>query len=100
MYSKSVTEEILQCSCHCGILKVEQFYSDGYSILSYYPMAFNERQDGFFKRLWRKISMAASILMGKEYRLFEIVIDNNEDLNRFKYFVSQMRDIKNGDESD
>jgi hypothetical protein len=50
---------------------------------------FTLQQETFFKRLERKLNLCLSILLGREYRLFEIVI-TNEDVNKFKEFVKNI----------
>jgi hypothetical protein len=86
--------EIIECECGCGMLKAEQFKDDGYTILSYYIHAFGVHQETVWDKFKRRMQMVWDILRGKEYRLYEIVISSNEDLNRFKFFVNQMVEIK------
>jgi hypothetical protein len=89
--------EIIECNCGCGMLKVEQFKDDGYTILSYYVQAFGVHQETAWDKFKSRVRMAWDILRGKEYRLYEIVIESDDDLNRLKAFVSQMRPIKDDD---
>lgn len=89
-----VNQEIIECDCTCGIFKVQQFKHDGYTILSYYVFAFSAYQDNLWKKTRRRLEMIWSIITGKEYQLYEVIISSNEDLNRFKEFVANMREIE------
>jgi hypothetical protein len=86
--------EVIECECGCGMLRAEQFKDDGYTILSYYVHAFGVYQDTIWDKIKRRVGMAWDILRGKEYRLYEIVIESDESLNKFKAFVAQMIPIK------
>jgi hypothetical protein len=85
--------EILECGFDEGMFRVQQFMDDGFVVLGYYVNAFY-LQDNWLQKLWKRLIFAGAILLGFEYRLFDLTIDNNEDLNRFKAFVAQMRPIK------
>ena len=96
---KFVEEELISefyfpCDCGCGNLKFTQWKDDGVSFISYNISAFDAYQHG----TWDRIKKAACIfwelvIMGREYRLYEIVIDDNKKIDEFKRFVSKMRHI-------
>ena len=83
----------LYCNCECGSLRIEQFKDDGYTILSYDIPAFFAYQENWLDRLRENVKIIWLFLTGKKYQLFEIIIEDNEELKRFKNFVSQMKEI-------
>lgn len=78
----------LPCSCGgCGIIELID-YDDGLYGIIYYGSAFYERQTKVFEVIWNRIKFAFSILAGKEYRLFDTVIDY-ENYQKLKEFVNK-----------
>jgi hypothetical protein len=84
----------LECSCGCGVLIIEQDLPSGDVFLSYNIPAFYAYQDNVFTRLKKNWSLIWSILTGKRYELYELIIIDNNKLQEFKSFVGSMRDIK------
>lgn len=78
------------------ILKLSQFKDDGYTCLDFYTPNFYSLQGSFWYKFWRAIKLSFFILVGKEYCLHSISIENNDTLNNFKKFVSEMREIEDG----
>ena len=93
-----VVEELVskfdyECSCGCGELQFSQWKDDGVAFISYNIPAFFAYQHGTWDNIKRRAKIIWNVLLGKEYRFYEIVIEDNKTLNEFKKFVSEMRNI-------
>ena len=94
-----IKEEIIskfcfECSCGCGELVFSQWKNDGIAFISYNIPAFYAYQRNLWEVIKHRTKIIWSILGGKEYSLYEIVIEDNETLKRFKKFVSEMTEIE------
>jgi len=85
---------LLECGCGCGFLQLGQFDDGEELYLDYNIPAFNAYQNGMWDRFKRASSIIWTILRGKEYTLFEIVLDTKSDVHAFKNFVSQIDETK------
>lgn len=83
-----------ECSCACGELQFTQWKDDGIVFISYNIPAFNAYQRGTWGNIASAIKIIWNVLLGREYRLYEIVIEDNETLRRFKEFVAGMKEIE------
>jgi len=98
-----VTEEFVSkfsfpCSCGHGELQFTQWKDDGYGYINYVLPAFSSYQIGTLERIGKALSIFWElVVMGREYRLYEIVIEDNEMLQKFRNFVADMRDINEQD---
>lgn len=88
-----VTKFNYECSCGCGEMVFSQWKDDGVAFISYNIPAFVAYQNGTWDNIKRRVKIIWNILLGKEYRFYEIVIESNKILNDFKRFVSEMREI-------
>lgn len=90
-------ELFLPCSCGgCGIVGLSYDVSDKadgdeYMYLSYYPNAWYERQS-IWRRIWKTIKMIWFILIGKEYLMFDIVLEN-KGIADLREFMNGLEDI-------
>jgi len=86
---------IQKCDCGCGVLELQEDGLEDYWFLTvnYYPLGFYVKQDGIFKTIKNRLILAAKILMGKEFSLFEITICNEDSIRKFK---DQLREFANG----
>jgi hypothetical protein len=80
-----------QCSCGCGELQFSQWKDDGLAFIQYvipvlYANEYNNSWKNRFKIIW-------NVFMGKHHCFYEIVIEDNETLRRFKQFVAGMKEI-------
>jgi hypothetical protein len=82
------------CSCGCGELVFSQWKDDGMAFISYHIPAFYAYQRNLWTTIKHRAKIIWNILRGKEFYLYEIVIEDNETLKRFKKFVSEMIDIE------
>lgn len=85
------TRVLVKCTADDGILKIEK-WEDGHDhwivFISYYIADFYARQHNDFNRWVERFKMIWRILRCKEYQLFEVLIDREEELEDFK---NQMR---------
>jgi hypothetical protein len=88
-----VTKFNYECSCGCGEMQFTQWKDDGVSFISYNIPAFHAYQRGLWDTIQRRSKIIWNVLLGKEYRFYEIVIDNNKTLQEFKRFVSSMAEV-------
>ncbi len=85
----------LECSCGCGELEFSQWKDDRLSFISYNISAFSSAQIGRLDRVKTAFKVFWHLaVLDKEYTLYEIVIDSNEKLKKFKDFVSKMKEIE------
>lgn len=82
-----------ECDCSCGTLDFSQWKDDGVAFISYNIPAFNAYQDGTLDNIKRRAKIIWNVLLGREHRFYEIVIEDNKKLNEFKEFVKNMREI-------
>ena len=75
---------LLPCVCGCGVLEFirEKDKDDDILYLSYFPAGFYVHQRSFRKR----IKSIWNLIRGKEYRLYDIVVD----YNKFKDFAKEL----------
>lgn len=88
-----ITKFNYECSCGCGELQFSQSKDDGVAFISYNIPAFFAYQHGTWDSIKRRAKIVWNVLMGKEFRFYEIVIEDNKTLDDFKRFVSEMRSI-------
>lgn len=72
----------LNCEDDCSIIQVSYFDGDDCVIISHFGSSFYERQEGFFYRLKKRILFAYNILRGKEYQLYDIIVQT-EAMRKF-----------------
>jgi hypothetical protein len=77
----------LECVCGCGIFSVTG--EDGYTLLNYHANAFGEKQTNSWDIFKRRIKFAWSILRGKEFLLYDIILEEGK-LQEFKDFVAKI----------
>jgi len=81
---------VYECSCGCGELQFKQWKDDGIAFISYViPAWYASGYTGFRNAL----EIIWSVLRGKQYYFYEIVLEDNETLHRFKEFVANMDEI-------
>lgn len=85
----------IECSCGHAELEFSQWKDDGLAFISYNLPAFGATQEGRWDRIKRGLkAFWYLVVLDKEYTLYEIVIENNEQLKAFKKFVSEFREIE------
>lgn len=94
MKEEYISRFYYECSCGCATLDFSQWKDDGVAFISYNIPAFNAYQNGTWDNIKRRAKIIWNVLFGKEYRFYEIVIEDNEKLKEFKKFVSEMREIE------
>ena len=67
----------VQCDCHCGILEFEKD-EDGYISITHYTSTFYGEQKGLWNTILDRSKMVWSILTGKKYALYDIVLTKKE----------------------
>ncbi len=77
----------LECGCTCSMLVIEKDVD--YYFLNYMTAAFSEKQETMRERIWRRIKFAWSILTGGEFRLYDIMIEQDK-MAEFKKFVADI----------
>lgn len=81
----------VRCKDYCSVIEVDTEEMDGengYILMNHYVSSFYSKSDSLLSNLWRRIEFAWFILIGKEYALYEIVIERDQYLNLF-YFLNQ-----------
>lgn len=78
---------LLPCDCGCGIM--EFIKDDGYVYMSYFPNGFYAYQHSIIKR----IKAIWNLIMGKEYRLFDIVV-KEKDFDKFFKELEKEKETK------
>jgi hypothetical protein len=87
---------ILPCDCGCGILKLTKFddsdvsFDDMPYLFELYSSLFYEKQGNIFSLLWQRIKGAWFMLNGKEFHLYDIVVQKD----KFKEFADFVDSIK------
>jgi len=79
-----------ECSCGCAELRFVQWKDDGIAFIDYVIPAWYAGSYSGFKNAAKIIW---SILRGKQYYFYEICIEDNETLRKFKDFVANMQEI-------
>jgi hypothetical protein len=67
----------VQCDCHCGILEFEKD-EDGYISITHYISTFYGEQKGLWNTILDRSKMVWSILTGKKYALYELILTEQE----------------------
>ena len=91
-------ELTVKCSClgSCGILKLSKFdwEDDGTKdvCLEYFEPVFFTKQDGIFRTLIHRIKLGFYMLIGREFSLFDMILDEKEVKNLKNYLVNLLED--------
>ena len=85
-----ISKFICECSCGCSELQFDQWKDDGISFISLVVPAWHASGYTGFKNA---LKIIWTVLRGKQYYFYEIVIEDNDTLRRLKEFVANMRDI-------
>ena len=85
-----INKFVYECSCGCGELHFTQWKDDGMAFISYVIPAWHASGYTGFKNA---LKIIWSIIRGKQYYFYEIVIEDNDTLHRFKEFVANMQEI-------
>jgi len=92
-----VGEINIKCSCGCGVLEISQWKDDGMAFISYYVRAFDSSQETAWDKFRERIKILWNVVvLGKKHYFYDVVIDDNKTLNELKKFVSEMREVENG----
>jgi hypothetical protein len=85
-----ISKFVYECGCGCGELQFTQWKDDGMAFITYViPAWYAGGYTGFknaLKIIW-------NILRGRQYYFYEITIEDNYTLRRFKEFVANMQEI-------
>lgn len=83
----------IECSCGCGeeIRIQKNIYTDDTAdyYLSLVMMQFYAKQNGIFKTIKHRIKTAFNILRGKEYKLTDIIL-KEEDMKELKEIIKEI----------
>jgi hypothetical protein len=79
----------LECICGCTSLKFMSYPEDKQVCITQYVSNFYVKQNGMFSELWKRIKFAFHILMGKEFYMYDLVIED-EKIAEFKNWVSKI----------
>ena len=82
---------VYECSCGCTELHFDQWKDDGVAFISLMTPAWNAGKYSGFKNA---LKIIWTVLRGKQYYFYEIVLEDNGKLNEFKEFVANMGEIK------
>ena len=85
-------EVYMSCDCGCGIMKFTKYEEDSIGI-EYYASSFYEKQYGVFNKLLHRIKIAWFMLIGKEFLLYDILVDI--DSKKVKEMAEFFEDIGN-----
>ena len=88
-----ISEFIYNCGCGCGSLQFTQWKDDGIAFISYVVPAWYASQ-GLYGGWKNALKIIWNILRGRQHYFYEITIEDNETLRKFKDFVANMREIK------
>ncbi len=93
-YNENENEKIAIVECACGThgIKVTRILGDNEIYISPYTDNFYSKQHSFFGNLWFKVKRIAQIIAGKEYRLEEIVL-TNDDVVEFDKALHEIRKV-------
>jgi hypothetical protein len=86
-----ISKFVYECSCGCGELQFSQWKDDGLASISYVIPAWYAGSYSGFKKA---IKIIWNVLRGKQYCFYEITIQDNDNLRKFKEFVANMQEIK------
>lgn len=84
---------MVRCDCGCGILEFDKFDdgdNDKMICVSYYVDAYKDKSRGFLYNFFEKIKMSLYILFGKEYKLYEVIIVDPEEMKKFDCFLGEV----------
>ena len=85
-----INKFVYECSCGCAELQFDQWKDDGMAFISYVIPAWYASG---YTGLKNALKIIWTVLRGKQYYFYEIVIDDNDTLRRFKEFVANMQEI-------
>ena len=86
-----ISKFVYECSCGCSELQFSQWKDDGMSFIS---LVIPARQADGYTGFRNTLKIIWALLRGKEYCFYDIVIEDNDSLNKFKEFVGNMKEIK------
>ncbi len=90
--NKDEKTAIVECSCGTHGIKVMRVLGDNDIYISPYTDNFYSKQHSILGNLWFKIKRIGQIILGKEYRLEEIVLTNN-DVDEFERALQEIRKV-------
>ena len=71
--SNGIFRTLIKCECGCSVLELEL---DGDKVfISHYCKSWNNKQYGYVKKILYRLKMCWLFLIGKEYLLYEVVMD-------------------------
>ena len=79
----------LDCMCGCTSLKFTNDTEDNFVTITQYVPNFYVKQNGIFFEMLRRIKFAYYILIGKEFYMYDMIIEN-EEIKEFKDWVSKI----------
>ena len=86
-------QHICRIECNCGVGEILFTYDDDLTypwfFVSYRADAFYSGQCGVWCTLWNRIKSARFLLSGKEYRLYEVVVESR-DITRLKDWINKI----------
>ena len=99
-YTRTKKEKRFAITCLCGHAKVEYIMSygkfdvgddeDSIFVEFWVPSFYANQRDGFWYMWKERIKAAWAMLQGKKFHLEEIIIDDPDDIKRFKEWVNEL----------
>jgi hypothetical protein len=90
----------VECSCGCSIITIAEsdVFGDGQNtiFISHYGNSFGDKQTGLWDIIKRRFKLVWCGLTGKEYFLWEIVLDKESQVKDFKDAVAALDETKAG----
>jgi hypothetical protein len=83
-------EFVIGCECGCAKIEITKYFDDDpdfIGFIQYYGSTFYDKQSVIKNRIIERIKMLWFVFMGKDYRLYDLVF-NQEEWNKFKEFVA------------
>ena len=85
----------LKCDCGKEIIRLTYDTNDDMIYIEMFGHLFYERQYGVFSILWKRIKFAWSILLGKEYRLYDVaLVDGQKYLDEIGKWIAICKEKK------
>lgn len=88
---------IISCNCGCELLKISDidYKEDKCIYLEIFTSSFYEKQDGIFRTLIHRIKLAFYMLFGREFSLFDMIVDEKE-VKKLKNYLDKLLEDDDG----
>ena len=79
----------LSCNCGCSIIKITKDTDCDYYYLENYALSYHDKQKSLLYHIWNRIKLSFNILIGKEYMLYDIVVDKKDIFALAKWIINK-----------